>query len=251
MYIYSPLEQFCVLPILNIFNIFEINNVLITLFLISTFLIIYNLSVVSPASFSVYLLPNRWQLIFEFIYFIFASLIKENINSNDKSKLFPIIISIFFFILNLNLFGIIPYSFTISSQLIVVFSVSLSLFIGIQVIAIKIHKIKYFSLFFPSGISVVLSLLLVPIELISFFFKPISLSIRLFANMMAGHTLLKVFTGFIWTIMNISGIFSASHIILLILFVVLFFFEASFAIIQAFVFSMLICIYLSDIFNLH
>jgi ATP synthase subunit 6 len=248
-FFYSPLEQFIVLPIFssNLF-FFSINNILITFLVIILFLIVYFLSILKP---NLYLISNRWQLLFESIFLGTASLLQDNIQSNEKHKFFPIVGIIFFLILSLNLFGIVPFTFTITSELIITFAVSLLTFLGIQVISVKRHKIKFFSIFFPSGVSTTLSLLLVPIEFISFFFKPISLSIRLFANMMAGHTLLKVIAGFIWVMMNAIGIFSLTHYIPLLILVVLFILEAGVAMIQAFVFAVLFCIYINDIYNLH
>jgi len=123
-------------------------------------------------------------------------MIIDNIGKKKGGFFFPLIFSLFFFILSLNTIGLIPYSFTLTSHLIVTFALSLFLFIGLNIICIQIHGLEFFSLFLPQGTSFFLALLLVPIELISYFFKPISLSIRLFANMMAGHTLLKVIVGF-------------------------------------------------------
>jgi len=108
-----------------------------------------------------------------------------------------------------------------------------------------------FSLFLPSGTSLALSFLLVPIELISYIFKPISLSIRLFANMMAGHTLLKVIAGFAYTMMVLSGILFFVHYVPLLILIPLFLLELGVSLIQAFVFSVLVCIYLNDAINLH
>jgi ATP synthase subunit 6 len=126
------------------------------------------------------------------------------------------------FILSLNLIGLIPYSFTLTSHLIVTLSLSLAVFIGINIVCIRIHGINFFSLFLPSGTSIVLALLLVPIELISYVFKPISLSIRLFANMMAGHTLLKVIAGFAYTLMSNTGMLFVLHYVPLLILIPLF-----------------------------
>ena len=252
----SPLEQFLILPI-NVINIIPgflsitISNLLVVFLLIALFLVLYFVSITKKDSFESFIIPTRWQLVFENLNASITSVIQDNIQSENKNKFFPIVSSIFFLILNLNLFGIIPYTFTISSELIVTFTISLSIFIGIHIIAAIIHKIKFFSLYFPSGVSVVLSLLLVPIELISFFFKPISLSIRLFANMMAGHTLLKVIAGFVWTLMSLNGFFSLIHYVPLSILVVLFILETGVAVIQAFVFAVLFCIYINDVLNLH
>jgi F-type H+-transporting ATPase subunit a len=113
-----------------------------------------------------------------------------------SQKFFPLILSIFLFILISNVIGLVPYSFTITSHLIVTFALALAIFVGINIICLKIHGKSFLTLFLPAGSSLLLAFLLVPIELVSYIFRPISLSVRLFANMMAGHTLLKVIAGF-------------------------------------------------------
>jgi F-type H+-transporting ATPase subunit a len=124
------------------------------------------------------------------------SIIIDNIGIRNGQNFFILIYSIFIFILFNNFQGLIPYNFTVTSHLILTFSFSLSIFIGTNLFCISLHGLKFFSLFMPRGTPILLAFLLVPIELVSFIFKPISLSIRLFANMMAGHTLLKVIAGF-------------------------------------------------------
>jgi ATP synthase subunit 6 len=151
----------------------------------------------------------------------------------------------------LNLIGLVPYSFTLTSHLIVTFALALFMFIGIKIICVRIHCLEFFSLFLPGGPAFVLAILLVPIGLSSFIFKPISLSIRLFANMMAGHTLLKVIAGFAWSLSGTTGILFLLHYIPMLILIPLFGLELGVALIQAFVFSILTCIYLNDSINLH
>ena len=151
----------------------------------------------------------------------------------------------------LNLIGLVPYSFTLTSHLIVTFALALFMFIGLNIICVRLHGLEFFSLFLPGGTSFLLALLLVPIELISYIFKPISLSIRLFANMMAGHTLLKVIAGFAWSLSGCTGIFFLLHYIPMLILIPLFGLELGVALIQSFVFSILTCIYLNDSINLH
>jgi ATP synthase subunit 6 len=175
----------------------------------------------------------------------------DNIKSSKSAKFFPLIFFLFLFILSLNTIGLIPYSFTLTSHLIITLVLSVSVFIGINIICLKIHGINFFSLFLPSGTSVALSFLLIPIEFISYIFKPISLSIRLFANMMAGHTLLKVIVGFSYILLGSTGILFLLQFIPLLILIPLFGLELGVALIQSFVFSTLICIYLNDCINLH
>jgi len=250
----SPLEQFQVLPIIGFyFNGFDISitNETIILALILFFSLVYFNSILKQETLSFYIVPNRWQAIIEIIYSLILSLVIDNIRDKKGQYFFPLVFFIFFFILSLNLIGLIPYSFTLTSHLIVTLSLSLAVFIGINIVCIRIHGINFFSLFLPSGTSVVLALLLVPIELISYVFKPISLSIRLFANMMAGHTLLKVIAGFAYTLMSNTGILFMLHYVPLLILIPLFGLELGVALIQSFVFSILICIYLNDSINLH
>ena len=141
----------------------------------------------------IFILISRF---FEFIYTNITSLIVDNIGVEKGQKFFPLIYSLFIYIFLMNIQGLFPYNFTVTSHIICTFALSFSLFIGINLYCIYLHGIKFFSLFLPAGTSFFLALLLVPIEIVSFIFKPISLAIRLFANMMAGHALIKVIVGF-------------------------------------------------------
>lgn len=122
-------------------------------------------------------------------------MIHDNIGSAGKA-FFPYVFTLFVFVLTLNLIGLVPYSFTVTSHLIVTFALALTTFIGINIICASKHGKNIFSLFLPAGSALPLAPLLIPIEVVSYIFRPISLSVRLFANMMAGHTLLKVIVGF-------------------------------------------------------
>jgi ATP synthase subunit 6 len=250
----SPLEQFQVLPVFSFylgFIDFSITNETIILSLIFFFSLVLFLSLAKPNDNSYFIVPNRWQSVVEIIYKLILALVNDNIKDSRNQYFFPLVFSLFFLLLSLNLIGLIPYSFTLTSHLIVTLSLSLAIFIGINIICIRIHGMHFFSLFLPSGTSIVLALLLVPIELISYVFKPVSLSIRLFANMMAGHTLLKVIAGFAFTLMGNVGILFLLHYVPLLILIPLFGLELGVALIQSFVFSILICIYLNDAINLH
>lgn len=196
-------------------------------------------------------IPNSWQALLEIVHNLIVALVKDNVRDETASKFFPVVFTVFFLITLLNLIGLIPYSFTLTSHLIITFTLSLSLFLGINIIACRKYGIKIFSLFLPAGTSVLLALLLVPIELISYVFKPISLSIRLFANMMAGHTLLKVIAGFSVTMSAAGGfLFFILHYVPLLILIPLFALELGVALIQAFVFTILVCIYINDAINI-
>ena len=178
-------------------------------------------------------------------------MINENIVGKRNQYFFPLIFTVFFFVVSMNLIGLVPYSFTVTSHFVVTLSLSLSIFIGMNIICVKEHKLEFFSLFLPSGTSFGLAFLLVPVEIISYIFKPLSLAIRLFCNMMAGHTLLKVFAGFSWSLMSFTGVVFLLQYIPILILIPLFGLEFLVALIQALVFSLLTCIYLNDALNLH
>jgi ATP synthase subunit 6 len=133
--------------------------------------------------------------VLEEVFLFNKNLVEKNIGQ-EGLQFFPFIFFLFSFLVLSNLIGMVPYSFTITSHLFVTFSLALTLFIGINIIAIKIHKLHFFGFFLPSGVSITLAPLLVPIELVSYVARVFSLAIRLFANMMSGHTLLKIIAGF-------------------------------------------------------
>jgi len=253
IFVSSPLEQFQVIPILSLqYGIFDfsITNETVILIIIFFLTMSFIFSLLKEDN-TFYIIPSKWQVVIEGVYKLILSLVVDNIRDKRGQLFFPLVFSIFLFILSLNLIGLVPYSFTLTSHLIVTLALSLAVFIGINIICIRIHGMKFFSLFLPPGTSIVLALLLVPIELISYVFKPVSLSIRLFANMMAGHTLLKVIAGFAATLMANSGILFLLHYVPLLILIPLFGLELGVALIQSFVFSILICIYLNDSINLH
>ena len=200
--LYTPLEQFQIILLYSIklfcFD-FSITNLALVNFLVllcfSAVIILFSSSSTNTKEVSFFFIPSTWQVIVEIFYEFSSQLLFDNINKNGE-QYFPFISVVFTFVLFSNLIGLIPYSFTATSHLIVTFSLSLSIFIGINVICIQTHKFHMLSLFIPPNTSFGLALLLVPIELLSYIFKPISLGVRLFANLMAGHTLLKVIVGF-------------------------------------------------------
>jgi F-type H+-transporting ATPase subunit a len=189
------------------------------------------------------LVPGRWQSIVELAYDFVASMIRTNIGS-DGRPYFPFIFSLFMFILFGNMLGMLPYSFTFTSHLAVTLGMALVVFIGTTVIAFAKHGFRFFSFFLPHGTPWYVAPLLVPIEILSYFTRPVSLSLRLFANMTAGHTLLKVFGGFI-VAMGVAGIIPAAAVVALTGL------ELVVAFLQAYVFAILSCIYLNDALHMH
>ena len=196
------------------------------------------------------LVPTRWQSVVEILYEFVLSLLVENIGEKGV-KYFPIMFTTFMFIFSCNIIGMIPYSFTITSHLVVTFGLAMSLFLGINIIGVRTHGFHFLSLFLPAGAPLAMSPFLVLIELVSYFFRVISLAVRLFANMMAGHTLLKILAGFAWTMISVGGILYIVHLVPLLVIFAIVGLEFAIAFLQAYVFTVLSCIYLNDAINLH
>ena len=190
------------------------------------------------------LVPGRMQSMAELSYEFIAGMIRDNVGSEGR-RYFPFIFSLFMFILFGNLLGLLPYSFTFTSHIIVTFALAMMVFIFVTVVGLVRHKLHFFSYFFPSGVPIALAPILVPIEIVSYLSRVVSLSIRLFANMMAGHTMMKVFAGFIIPLGIIGGWAP------LAVDVALTGFELLVACLQAYVFTVLTCIYLHDAIHLH
>lgn len=189
------------------------------------------------------LVPTRMQSIAELSYEFVANMVRENVGQAGM-RYFPFVFTLFMFILVLNLIGLIPYTFTVTSHIIVTFALAAMVFVIVTAIGFARHGLGYLRLFVPDGVPIWLMPLIVPIELISYLIRPISLSVRLFANMMAGHTMLKVFAGFIVSL----GVFGIAPLLFTIAFTGL---EFVVAFLQAFIFAVLTCIYLNDAVNMH
>ena len=245
----SPLEQFEIVTLLPItiagFNISITNSTLMLIISLSLglfwlFMSFYKQKVV----------PGNWQLLYESFYIITLNMVKDNLGKKGEAY-FPFIFSLHILLIFCNLMGMIPYSFTVTSHIIFTFSLALSLFIGINIIGIREHGIKFFSLFLPKGVPLVIMPLLVTIEIISYIIKVFTLSIRLFANMTSGHTLLKIIAGFSWTMLQKGGLIALFHVIPLFLLLILIGLELGIAALQAYVFTLLTCIYLNDVLDMH
>lgn len=247
----SPLEQFQIVSLLSL-KIGKLDFSITNAFLISLIslicfsLIIYTASSsTNEAGFSFFFIPNPWQTLIESIYELISQLLYDLITVNSE-KYFPFISTVFIYILFHNLIGLIPYSFTTTSHLIITFTLSFSTFIGINIICFKKHNIKMFSLFLPSNTTFFLAILLVPIEFVSYISKPISLGVRLFINLMAGHSLLKVIVGFSWSMILLENIQTLGFIMPLLILILLMGLELGVALIQTYVFVTLVCIYLNE-----
>jgi F-type H+-transporting ATPase subunit a len=189
------------------------------------------------------LVPNRVQSVGEISYEFVANMLRESAGQ-EGMKYFPVIFTIFLFVLALNILGMIPLpglgAFTVTSHIIVTFALAAFVFIGVTLIGIAKHGVHFFKLFVPSGVPIWLLPLIVVIELISYFIRPVSLSVRLFANMLAGHTMLAVFGSFVVALGFIGGW------VPLLFMVFIMGLEILVAFLQAYVFAVLSSIYLND-----
>jgi F-type H+-transporting ATPase subunit a len=190
------------------------------------------------------LLPNKVQLLTELRYTFVSKMISDTAGSKAKPY-FAFIFSLFMFVLFCNMFGMIPYAFTVTSHIIVTFILASFIFVGVTIIGFMKHGFGYLKLFVPSGVPIVLLPLIIVIEIISYLSRPVSLSVRLFANMMAGHTMMKVFGGFVISLGIVGGWLPLSFSVALTGL------EILVAFLQAYVFAILTCIYLNDALNLH
>ena len=190
------------------------------------------------------LIPSKIQLVSEMSYSFVAKMINDTAGSSAK-PFFPFIFTLFMFVLFCNMVGMLPYSFTVTSHIIVTFVLASIVFVGVTIIGFIKHGLKYLELFVPKGVPVILLPLIVIIEIISYLSRPVSLSVRLFANMMAGHTMLKVFGGFVISLGLLGGWLPLGFSVALTGL------EILVAFLQAYVFAILTCIYLNDALNLH
>lgn len=189
------------------------------------------------------LVPGRWQGAAEVMYEFVANMLKDNVGSAGR-KYFPFVFTLFMFVLFGNLLGMIPGSFTFTSHIAVTFAMALVIFIGVTVIGFVRHGTHYLRMFFPEGAPIATAIILIPIEIISYFSRPFSLAIRLFANMTVGHIMLKVIGGFV----GLIGILGVLPFALLTGITVL---EFGIAALQAYVYTILTCIYLHDAIHMH
>ncbi|PKU23761.1 F0F1 ATP synthase subunit A [Telmatospirillum siberiense] len=238
----NPVEQFKIQPLVPLevggVNLSFTNSALfmvVSIVLVTAFL---TLSVRGRA-----LVPGRWQSLAEIFYEFVANMIRDNVGSEGR-KYFPFIFSLFMFVLFGNLLGMIPYTFTYTSHIIVTFGLAVVVFVGVTIIGFARHGFGYLRMFFPHGAPLATAVILVPIELISYCSRPFSLAIRLFANMTVGHIILKVMAGFVVAL----GVFGIVPMAFLGGVTIL---EFGIAVLQAYVFAILSCIYLHDAIHMH
>lgn len=198
-----------------------------------------------PVTSNLSIIPNGWQIFIESLYKFVGEMIEGQVGK-EAQKFFPYIFTVFIFILGSNMLGMTLFSFTLTSHIMVTFTLGVSTFIGLTILGFVIQKIAFLNLFLPTGIPAALLPMLVVIEIISYFSRALSLSIRLFANLMSGHTLLHILAFFSSKLFKYKFIIGLISFILILAIVAL---EFCIAILQAYVFAILICIYLNDSFH--
>lgn len=252
----SPLDQFSIHPILDLHMgnyYFSFTNPSLSM-LLTLGLVLLLLSVVTKKG-GGKSVPNAWQSLVELIYDFVPNLVNEQIggiSGNVKQKFFPCISVTFTFSLFRNPQGMIPFSFTVTSHFLITLALSFSIFIGITIVGFQRHGLHFFSFLLPAGVPLPLAPFLVLLELISHCFRALSSGIRLFANMMAGHSSVKILSGFAWTMLFLNNIlYFIGDLGPLFIVLALTGLELGVAISQAHVSTISICIYLNDATNLH
>lgn len=259
---FDPLEQFDIINIFSFYLEFLPTNLNFTLFLnffLFFFIFFYSiLDFMTNNSKSVFVyLNNRYTLSFNVFFWItqkvfvlLIDMLEENV-ALKKNSFVLIVFFAFLFLLISNLVGMIPFSYTITSSLILTFFLSLSFFIAINIIGFFHNKSCFFKTFLPGGTPIFIAPLLILIEIVSYFSRVFSLSIRLFANMMSGHALLKILIGFSWNAFIAGAFWFILSFLPWLVVTVVIGLELAIAVLQSYVFTILICIYINDSVNPH
>jgi F-type H+-transporting ATPase subunit a len=244
----NPMEQFTVKPLVPLhlggYDVSFTNQSLLMVLVVAAAGLFLTLAV-KPGR----LVPTRTQSMAEVSYEFVANMIHSS-TGEDGLKFFPFVFSLFMFVLLANFFGMVPGSFTVTSQIVVTLALACLVILTVIVVGFARHGIGFLKLFVPHA-PLPLLILLVPIEVISFFTRPISLSVRLFANMLAGHTMLAVFGGFVVALGAAGGVLSVLSVAPMLLIVAIMLLELLVAFLQAYVFAILTCIYLNEALHLH
>src|ERR1700760_2271054 len=249
----QPMEQFTVEPAFGLdhplfqlfgYPIYFTNQALLMVIVVAAASLFLSLAV-KPGR----LVPSKTQSMAEVSYEFVSNMI-HSATGEDGLKFFPFVFTLFIFVLCCNFFGMVPGSFTVTSQIAVTFALAALVILMVIVVGFMKHGIGFLKLFVPHAPWYLL-VLLIPIEVISFLTRPISLSVRLFANMLAGHTMLAVFAGFVVALGSAGGIFAGLPVAPMLLIVAIMLLELLVAFLQAYVFAILTCIYLNEALHLH
>lgn len=241
----SPIEQFEIKPLLSLFEVygheFAFTNSALHMVLVvgigSAFLFL--------AATKGKLVPGRLQSVGELFYEFISSTLRENAGE-EGLRFFPLVFSLFVFILVANLIGLFPYAFTVTSHIIVTFSLAMIVFATVTIYGILKNGVGFFRLFLPSGVPALLAPIVIPIEIVSYISRPVSHSVRLFAVILAGHITLKVFAGFVVSMGGFGTLGLLGAVLPLLMTIAITGLEVLMALIQAYIFTMLTCMYLND-----
>jgi F-type H+-transporting ATPase subunit a len=252
IFINSPLEQFEVTPFISvtapILGDFNLSLTNLGFYALVTVFLVLGLHIVANNSYS--LIPSKWSIALESSYASVHALVRDQIGAANEIYT-PFIYSLFFFIMIANLNGNIPYGFTVTTSVIVAIGLSVMIFLGVTTLGLSLHGVHFFSYFIPSGTPLRLVPLLVIIEVISYLARAVSLGVRLFRNMVAGHTLLKILSTFLAQLFTTSILVAVVTLIPFAVFVALIGLELAVSLIQSYVFCVLTCSYIKDAVNLH
>ena len=246
---HSPVEQFTIKALLHLELLgYDVSFTNSALFMILAVLV--STVYLTMAMRKREMVPGRLQASAEMLYEFVSGMVRSNAGSEGRPY-FPFIFTLFIFLLFGNMLGLIPYSYTFTSQIVVTFVMAAIVFVGVTLVALMKHGMHFFSFFVPPGAPKALIPFLIIIEVISYFVRPVSLSVRLFANMLAGHTMLKVFAGLAVMITSAGGVAMAGSVLPFLALIGLTGLEVLVAGLQAYVFTILTCMYLNDALHLH
>lgn len=243
---FSPLEQFEIISLFNLtMNSIDFSFTNSSLLIVFAFFFVFiGIRLLSQGT-GGFIVPNRWQSLVESLYGFIGNMVFENMGKKGQ-EFFPFIFALFSFLLLCNFIGLVPYSFTVTSHLVITFGFSLVVWVGKLFIGFNYHGIKFFGVLLPNGLPVAIIPFFVAVEFLSFIIPLFALGVRLFANIIAGHILLKVFVGFCWSIIMAGGLLFLAHFVPIAVLFLLLFLETAVAAIQAYIFTMLACLIIGD-----
>lgn len=252
MFLFSPLEQFEVVSLITltipVVGSFVLSLTNLGFYAILSVILILGLHILGNNLTT--LIPNRWSIGLESVYLTIYGIVRDQIGSKHEIYT-PFVFGLFWFLLISNLNGNIPYGFTITTSAMTAINLSFLIFLGVTILAIVQHGMKFFSFFVPGGTPLILVPILVIIELISYLARAVSLGVRLFSNIVAGHTLLKILSTFLSQLFGVNLITGLLTLIPFTIFVGLIGLEIAVSIIQSYVFCVLTCSYIKDAILLH
>jgi len=252
LFVASPMEQFEINEFIT-FNAPLLGSFKLSLTNIGFYLIIVSLLVLGLlyiSSNNNNLIPSKWNIFQEGIYSSILNIVRDQIGPSKELYL-PFIYTLFIFVLLNNLVGLVPYSFTPTSHLLMTISISVTIFLGVTILGLVQHGLGFFAFFIPAGTPLALVPLLVPLELVSYFARALSLGVRLGANIIAGHALLKIISTFTWQLTTAGPIIFIISLLPIAFLTALFGLELGIAFLQAYVITILTCSYLKDAIYLH